>query len=117
MLFDLANRSLVQKMALLVIGSTLFASVAIGAVGDLMLRRVATDLIEAKLSSRAISCGLQQVGQAAGNVQAHLLSADARALSPVPSQVTGVSVKAQPVRSRRRTMERSSEPCEGLFCS
>ncbi len=48
--FDLANRSLVQKMALLVTGTTLFVTLAIAAISDLMLRQLAADLIQARLS-------------------------------------------------------------------
>jgi methyl-accepting chemotaxis protein len=53
--FDLANRSLVQKMSMLVLGITLFVSIVVGGFGDLMLRRLANDLVEAKLLSSVAS--------------------------------------------------------------
>jgi methyl-accepting chemotaxis protein len=49
--FDLANCSLVQKMSMLVLGVALLVSIAIGGFGDLMLRRLASDLVQARLPS------------------------------------------------------------------
>jgi hypothetical protein len=47
--FDLANCSLVQKMSMLVLGVALLVSIAIGGFGDLMLRPLASDLVQARL--------------------------------------------------------------------
>jgi methyl-accepting chemotaxis protein len=49
--FDLANCSLVQKMSMLVLGVALLVSIAIGGFGDLMLRRLASNLVSARLPS------------------------------------------------------------------
>jgi hypothetical protein len=46
--FDLANCSLVQKMSMLVLGVALLVSIAIGGFGDLMLRPLASDLVQAR---------------------------------------------------------------------
>lgn len=40
MQFDLSNRNLAQKISILVLGITLFASVAIGGVGEMVLHKV-----------------------------------------------------------------------------
>lgn len=40
MQFDLANRNLAQKISILVLGITLFASLAIGGVGEIVLHKV-----------------------------------------------------------------------------
>ncbi|NEW88437.1 MULTISPECIES: HAMP domain-containing protein [Rhodopseudomonas] len=53
MQFDLSNRNLAQKISILVLGITLFASVAIGGVGEMVLHKV-TDS-HAKQSARVAS--------------------------------------------------------------
>src|ERR1700674_1858555 len=55
MLFDFASRGLVQKGSILVLGIALFVSIAIGGVGDLLLQRLATNLVQAKLPSGVAS--------------------------------------------------------------
>jgi hypothetical protein len=47
--------SLVQKVSMLVMGIALFVSIVIGGVGDLLLRRLATNLVEARLPSGVAS--------------------------------------------------------------
>jgi HAMP domain-containing protein len=89
MLFHLANCSLVQKMALLVAGTTLFVSLAIAAISDLMLRHLAADLVQSKLSDRVIAYDRRTgvgVGQAPRRTQSPLVLADAEAVSQVASQ-------------------------------
>jgi HAMP domain-containing protein len=89
MLFDLANCSLIQKMALLVVGTTLFVSLAIGAISDLMLRHLAADLVQSKLSDRVVAYDLRTgtgVGQAPRKTESPLVLADAEAVSQVQSQ-------------------------------
>jgi HAMP domain-containing protein len=89
MVFDLANCSLVQKVALLVAGTTLFVSLTIGAISDLMLRHLAADSVQSKLSDRMVAYDPRTgigVGQAPRKTQAPLLLVDAKAASQVPSQ-------------------------------
>jgi hypothetical protein len=53
--FDFANRGLVQKVSMLVLGIALFVSIAIGGAGDLLLKRVVANLVQAKLPSSVAS--------------------------------------------------------------
>ena len=50
MRFDLENCSLAQKMSMLILGVALCVAIAVAGIGDLLLRRLATDLIQAKSS-------------------------------------------------------------------
>jgi methyl-accepting chemotaxis protein len=112
--FDLANRSLVQKMSMLVLAITLFVSIVVGGFGDLMLRRLASDLAEAKLSSSVTS--LDRIVDRGGAALSPVMAPDGRVdgepvmhKNPGPAVVTASLVEKGAVQDAAETIETLDE--------
>jgi hypothetical protein len=118
MLSNFANRGLVQKVSMLVMGIALFVSIVIGGVGDLLLWRLATNLVQAKVPSGVAS--LVQIVDRGEAAVTSIMGADGSVVGVViMSKNTGAAIipaslvdpnPAQNVAATTVTVDQGSDP-------